>query len=601
MNEKLEQAFRVSVHSIDRRPIAEWARDNVTLPPTLTKGRFDTSESLHFNDPLVSIGADTVREVNIMAPPRSAKTLIADVSAPWAVANDNASVLWVFQDEANAKLHAELRAKPIFQSVPQLAAIWPDDRHQDRTKEIIFSNGLPFVITGPAIGKLQSRGYKWVICDEPWQYDAGILAEAKARLGDFEKTAASKLICISQGGKSGDDWTSQFETGELHEWQVSCMACGHYMTPRWSAFRPDETRWGIVYESVKDEKRRHNKARAIETMRFECEKCGFGHRFSPRTLAHWNKTGRYASCSQPNARKKSYHWNDLITGAPWETMLEEWLEAEDAFNTQRNAVPREKFIQKRLAESLSDSSIYGERLFGRASMEVASDWPEEVERFATFDRQHEGVYYGTVRAWAKTGESRRLFRGLLYGIGEVQNVIEQYKVPTFITTQGRQSSAFMDSGDAAKGADGVYAQCIRLGMIALKGDGQREGFVHQLAKGKVTQRIYAPVTHGDPFDGQSHRPVIEQKYQIRGIPAGLSVLFSFATNPCKTRLQGLIDSGLWKEPPRDDSEEEQDYRKQMSSEVRDPKTGKWGERNRKNHYWDCASMQCAAASMVGII
>lgn len=598
---KQEQAFSAAWCPIDRRPIAEWARDNITLPPTLTVTKFDASQSRHFLMPLESIASDVVREVNIMAPPRSGKTLIPDVSAPWAVANDSASVLWVFQDDTNAKLHAELRAKPIFKSVASLANLWPEDRHKDRTKEIIFTNGLPFVITGPAIGQLQSRGYKWVILDEPWQYDAGIMAEAKARLGDFEKLSASKLICLSQGGKAGDDWTTQFDTGELFEWQVQCMACGHYMVPKWSGFRADETRWGIVYESTKDSKRKHDKQRAIETLRFECEKCGFGHPFSPRTLAQWNLTGRYASCSQPNPRKRSYHWNDLITGAPWPVMLEEWLDAEDAFNLQRNKVPREKFIQKRLAESLSDSSIYGERRFERSPIEVTTQWPDEIMRFATFDRQHEGVFYGVGRAWAKGGESRRLFRGMFYGTGEIAKVLADHKIPTFVTTQGRGSCAFMDSGDDAKGASGAYADCIRLGMIAFKGEGARTEFIHRLTRDKVTQRLFAPQTIGDPFDGAAHRPVIEQNYQIRGVPPGLAILHLIASNPIKDRLQGLIDTGLWKEPPNDGSDEEREYRKQMSAETRDAKSCKWGERGRANHYWDCSYMNTAAAIMAGII
>jgi hypothetical protein len=570
----------------------------------MAKGRFDLSGSQHFVAPLNSIGSDRVREVNIMAPPRSGKTLLPDVSVPWAVACDSASVLWVFQDEANAKLHGELRAHPIIKSCPQLKSIWPTDSNKERSKEIIFENGLPFVLTGQAIGKLQSRGYKWVICDEPWQYNAGIMAEAKARLGDFEKISASKFIAISQGGKAGDDWTTQYETGQVLEWHVTCKACGHVMPPKWSGFRDDDSRWGIVYESKKLEDKRHDKQRAIETMRFECYKCGHGHKGDFATWAHWNETGAYKSDQPDNPRKQSYHFNDLITGAPWDVLLEEWLDAEDAFMISRNPVPRQKFIQKRLAESLSDASIYGERRFERSPIEITTEWPDEVIRFATFDRQHEGVFYCVVRAWAKSGESRRLFRGKIFGVSEIQKVLSDYKIATYVTTGGKWTCGFMDAGDSAKGIDGAYADCIRLGLIAFKGVGNRNSFGHKLQNGSYTQRVYSkwPGPVGDPFDGARNRPALSQTYLVKGLPPGFAVLHYIASNPIKDRLQQLIESGQWKEPPKTNGDvEEDDYRRQMSDEIKDRESGKWVSKSKNNHYWDASYMNVAAAIMAGVI
>lgn len=596
----LSESWRIAMSPLDRRPIASWAADKITLPPSLTRRKFDASRSRHFIAPLEAIEADGVREVNIMAPPRSAKTLIYDVAVPWLLVNDSASILWIFHDDQAAKDHSERRAMPIIESVAEIFYLMPDSRHHKRTQDILLSNGLPFVLTGPAINQLQSRGYKVVICSEVWLYKAGLLGEARARVGDFEKLALSKFLCEAQGGREGDDWTAQHQSGEQNEWNVPCESCGHYMQTRFSAFRPDESRWGIVFESVKDDRRRHNKQRAIETLRFECEKCAHGHKFSAKLLAFWNERGRYEIIGQPNPKKKSYHWNDLITGAPWDVILEQWLDAEDEFALNRNRVPRETFIQKRLAESLTSSSIYGERRFERTPVELTEKWPEEVQRFCTIDMQHEGVFYVTIRAWAKGGKSRRLFRGMCHGVAEICKIVEDFTVPTFVSTKGQRSSVFLDAGDNAKGANGAYAHCIRQGWIALKGEGSRPNFVHKLAREKVTQRLWAPMALGDPFDGATHRVVLEQPYGIQGIPPGIAVLYVFATNPTCDRLQGLIDANQWEEPPRDESEEEKDYRRQMSSEVRDPRTGKWGEKHKQNHYWDCSKMQTIAAAMVGI-
>ena len=69
-----------SISSRDRRATAEWSRENVRLVPPLTKtGPFDASISRHLIGPLDALDDDHCREVNVLAPVRGGKTLIADV------------------------------------------------------------------------------------------------------------------------------------------------------------------------------------------------------------------------------------------------------------------------------------------------------------------------------------------------------------------------------------------------------------------------------------------------------------------------------------------------------------------------------------------
>src|SRR5687767_6392684 len=72
----------------DRRPIYEWARENVFLPSRLTRtGAFEVDRSRQFVAPFDALQNDRIREVNILAPVRDGKTLIADVWLPWLVVN----------------------------------------------------------------------------------------------------------------------------------------------------------------------------------------------------------------------------------------------------------------------------------------------------------------------------------------------------------------------------------------------------------------------------------------------------------------------------------------------------------------------------------
>ena len=602
----LANDMRSAVASPDRRPIYEWAAENVTLPPVLTKsGLFDVSSSRHFMAPLDALHSDRVREVNIMAPVRGGKTLIADLAAPWAVANDHASVLRVMQSDEVAASHSELRAMPIALSIQAIRDILPESRHKIREQEIIFTNGLPLIIAGPSIGNLQSRGFKWVICDEPWLYKPGILNQAKARLGDFVRSASSKFLAISQGGVDGDDWDVQFQSGELNELHVKCASCSHMMIPRWSGFRTDGTRWGIMYDGEKGERGQYNIRRALETLRFECEKCGHAHSDTARTRGNWNLTSEYQVIGDANAARKSYRWRAQID-YPWAELLEEWLNArrQSAFG---NHEPTIQFVQKRQAEPKSEKTVHeGTLQFARIEV-TEKPWEAEVFRSVTVDRQSEDTYWLTGRQWAKgTGESRRLLFRRCYSEADITAAVDEVKPSRIrINIGGKMVEVFavgVDSGYRPKGDAGVYAMCASHGWMALKG-ADEPFFWHNITKRPfgsdrtITERIqrpYAPWTWGDPGEGteaqgRKHAPLLR-----------------FSSTPLQDRLQELIDSGLWAEPEGDsDTEMGREYERQMSAEFRKRRTNKftgkeelvWVCPSGNNHARDCGKMQVLLATI----
>lgn len=605
MKDHFSQAFREP----DRRPIYEWAAENVSLPSVLTKtGLFDVSTSRHFMLPFDWLKSETVREVNIMAPVRSGKTLIADVAAPWAILNEHASLLWVFQNDELATSHSELRAMPTLLSVPGIRSMLPDDRHKQRSDEIVFNNGLPFIICGPAISNLQSRGFKWVFCDEPWLYKPGILENAKARLGDFVKTANSKFLAISQGGVEDDDWETQFKSGEIHEWKIRCDSCGHYMPPEWSAFRQDGTRWGIMFDGEKDERGNYNLRKAIESLRFECQKCGHAHLDTTATRNRWNLSGKYESEGQASDTRKSAHWTALID-YPWADLLEQWLAARKAAS-HGNMEPTIIFVQKRLARPKSEKTVHeGSLQFVRAEI-TNEKWDTEILRCITVDRQSEDVYWLTARAWSKEPlETRRLLFKRCYSESDIIAAADEIN-PTVIEVviggaRVRINAVFVDSGYRPKGDQGVYAMCARHGWAALKGTD--EAFFHHTitkkdVQGKVTvekvQRSYAPWSWGDPGEGTSEQG---RKH---------APLLRFSSNTLRDRMQELIESGKWVEPEGDqESDLGREYDRQMSSEFRKKKvnkfTGKeefqWVCPSGNNHAADCGKMQTLVATITKIL
>jgi hypothetical protein len=245
----------------DRRPIYEWAEDFLTLPQTYAvPGPFRASPWMR---PIFDwIQSSTVREVWVMAAIQSGKTLISDVSIPWALVNQPGPTMLTMQAESDSKEHMKTRLWPVFRSCAPLMALMPDDRHDRNTLEIYFGSHF-FIANGANLNALQSKSIQWKFNDELWlpQWEK-LYIHAKGRVSAFENVGASKIINVSQAGDVGDVMETGYKSGTCRVWTVD----GHPL--EFFGKRDDGSRWGIVWND--DAKRTDgswNKARVIETCR----------------------------------------------------------------------------------------------------------------------------------------------------------------------------------------------------------------------------------------------------------------------------------------------------------------------------------------------
>ncbi len=571
----------------DRRSIWEWARDNVTLFPPLTRtGKFDISTSRHFELPLEWLGSDSVAEVSVVAPVRSGKTLIADVWLDHTVCRDPGPFRVVMQDDQIAREHAESRTIRQLKSIPGMELILPDDRHKDRGQEIIFPSGHSLYIQGPAVNKLQSKGFRYIWVDEPWL--PNILknfSEIRGRLGDYEKMKISKLLCTGQGGEGGDAWDAHAHSGEWNDWHVQCEKCGHYMPAKFSAERQDGTRWGVVWDDHRDANEYWDISKCLPTVRFECEACGHAHLDTGRTKEEWNRTGKYVVVGNENRTKKACHWTAVID-YPWANLVDQWLQARNVWRQTREPRPTIVFWQKRMAEFRNEKTVQGDdTLFRREIYDTTEKAQGEVARIMTIDCQSETVFWVLVRAWIVDGpkvESRRIWFGKLFSYSDIDAKSKELKVTI---------RPLIDSGYNAKGSQGIYAAAIKFKWIATKGVGGVLSFTHWVNRRRV-MRCYAERTKGDS-----------------NTPLGNCNLYRYSTDAMNDMLEGLINSGAWVEPKVNDREPiEEDYRRQMRSEVLAPKrlpngriAMKWETIDRENHARDLSKMQAIAAVIAKVL
>jgi hypothetical protein len=476
----------------------------------------------------------------------------------------------------------------------------PPDRHKIRKQEIIFADDLPLYITGPAIGKLQSKGIRYMTLDEVWRMDPGIIEEAEGRLGDFRKMGLSKFFLISQAGEVEDAFDSRFKRGSMRYWSLPCLSCGKVMTPKtWTLKRGDGSRWGLVWDKVKESNGDWNVAKVLPTVRFECEHCGHPMIDCSKTKQEWNRLGDYVKTNDQAPRHiESFSWPGLID-YQWTELVEMFLTATNHWR-RKDPAALIKFFQKYGPEPKNEGALFAEEdSFARISYQVDTAWPEEIARVATIDKQSDH-YWLLIVAVSKRGEVRRLHFGREYGIQDVALTCDKFKVKPNLTA--------MDAGFESKGDRGVYAACVRYGWVAFRGisaeNKQPKQFAHdevRIEHGQRKQvrvmRSYSPPSFVDPEAGT--------KAQGR---KGSATLVFFSEPTMNDRLQQLVDGGLWVESKEADGEMDREFRLHMTAERPRDKVDPYGRTIRQwvtlrkdNHGRDCAKMAVARMTILGVI
>ena len=575
----------------DRRAIYEWARDHVEMPPAVTiRGKFDVSKSRRLIAPFEALGCDLVREVNVLAPVRGGKTLLADVWVPWIITEDAGPTIWNFQKDQTADEHCETRLWPVLLACdpvrPYLEAV---SRNKKRTSEIIMPH-MFLVVQGPALSNLQSKGCRYLINDELWQYPPGRLAEAYGRVDDFLRMGISKILNLSQASEPDSEWHQKWEGSSRDAWWIECQKCGRHQYPAWSGQREDGSRYGMRWDEHRLLNKDWNLTRALPTIRWECAHCGHPHIDGARLKLEWNRTGRYER-TNPDCRPSriGFHWNALID-YPWVELADRFMRAADA---RRRGVllPMIQFFQKQLAQFMNEAKLLETSAsLPTASYDVMAEWPEEVARFLTVDRQAEDTYWAMVRAWSRDGQSRRLWFGLCHGSDEIEARRQEFNV--------QPNNVLVDSGHEAKGDFGVYAICGKHGWIATKGFGNF--FTVYVSRGRQTVktlRSYARPIKADPTRGAGKSG------------PGSCDFIKFCADEMKDRVTNLIKLGKWLEPAGGEPELEKEYAIQMAAEFkkekRDKFTGRkrmvWACPSQNNHAFDCAALQALAATILKLL
>ena len=184
---KLEGIFSESWKLPDRISPWKWCENNIkNIPYSPIPGNFKSANSPWVKEVMEVMGNADVREVSIIAPVQSSKTISAELFLCYIIANYPGPCLWLSQTDADAKDQAESRLHKLFLECDAVKNLFPLDRHKKKTQTVHFANGMTLWVLGAhAKSNLQSRSIRWLFCDETWQWPSGHMQQAQARVTAF--------------------------------------------------------------------------------------------------------------------------------------------------------------------------------------------------------------------------------------------------------------------------------------------------------------------------------------------------------------------------------------------------------------------------------
>lgn len=566
----------------DRRPPWMWCSEKVKLKGSPLGGKFKPELTPWLKEPLQEIADNRNQEVTCMCCVQGGKTTVLLMTAAWATRFQADAMMVTCQNDADAKFLAKERLMPALESVKEIF----DKIPTDRSKNSLLSISMPdmFIeIQGANESSLQSKPVRWVLNDEVYLWDTGLLQQARNRTTRFWNR---RILNVSTAGDSGCDLDLAFKDGDMREYFLCCPSCLQVFNPKWEVIKwPEQEDWN--WNTLR------------QSTYLECPLCKAQHKHTAEVHRKMLAGAKYVPQNHNNTPAKiSFHWNSLVLApseVSWGDLAVEWVKAEIESN-KGNDAPRKEFITKRLAESWDANRFFNSAKL--PTIKIESTWPEEAYRFLTVDVQ-ETEFWAVIRAWAKHGASRLLWAGRMFSYEEAEAKANEMNV--------LPQCVFLDSSwDTRK----VYLECAKRntlvkingrpdwqGWRALNGEAEaRKSFIYKPKGGMATLLPYSyPAKYVDPMMGKESK---ERRYAKLNFWSNIAI---------KDILKRLRDG---KGAPWQAYEgAPNDWHEQMFSERRiqiydkyNKQTYKW-ERigKRANHLWDCECMQVVAACMAGCI
>jgi hypothetical protein len=564
----------------DRRKPSEWAETWVKFPASVRMPEYRQDTTPWTTEPLNCLQDPSVQFVTFMAGTQVGKSTIFETGIPWILCNSPGNVMLTCQTEDDVALMAEARLWKVFDECKPVSAMLNKLHRFAKTKTRILFPHCFVELQGPGLSSLQSKSIRYAINDEAWMYDQGTLAQI------IERTSAvwnRKIITLSQGGVAGDDLDNLWQQGTQEIYSYKCEHCGGV-----HPFSMQSLKWDETPETREPESRLWKWEAMRATVRHFCLTCGAETADTLENRRRLSTSGVYVQ-TNPNAPSRSRSFRVDATAVYWQSwadLSEQFLRARDALR-RGDIEPLKVFTQKKEAtpwREMEVASVDWDSLKGDGYLkeQFATEKIEgEYVRALSIDVQ-QGSFWGVARAVTREGASKQIWEGKLLTWDEIRDLQIRLSIPDNLVVV-----------DAGNWRFEVCKKCSEYNWTAFIGD-QRNSFVHvkQNSRGIATKtnRAYSPL----------------QKFFITGqkLPDGMKPYargYYWSNTVAKDMLSRLrAGAGVPWELPEDVSE---DYKKQIFSEQKSERTGRWEPRYKgaANHLWDCEAMLIALMMILGVL
>ena len=418
---------------------------------------------------------------------------------------------------------------------------------------------------------MQSKSVRYVLLDECWIYQKGLIREALGRTHD---TYNRMSFLVSQGGTQDDEFDQYSAKGIQKVYHWKCPECNSL----------NKWRWGnIKYTRVVDENGKIDIPASMKTTHMECPCCKAKFEDNALTRRKLANNSEYVTMGDPDKAMPehiTYTFNALcIYRIQWSNLVGEYLNAMQELSDKGNAQPYQQFVQKRLAKNWQELYQYNE---SKLEIKNTSDYELEVDeldwertRIMVADTQgQDGEYYFwvTIRAWGTDPlRSRLIYEGRVNSIADLEALNERYNIPP--------QSTYIDIAWQEQDSTAIVDMCAKNKWYGLDGRSRPNGYPH--GNGVVKQ-------YSKPHKKLTKQGVMYY-YQYDG---------DFYKNMLATAKTG--NSFKWEVSDR----ASKIYFKQMSSEVQKKQTNgkyKWVAIRKDNHLWDCETMMMVAGNIRKLI
>lgn len=593
---------RAGLAPLDTRPLWEWAAENVVLPPSYARrGAFDVSDAIYIKEPMQALLDYTCREVVCRSGVQCLKTLISEIYILYCIVESPGPLQWIHPTPQEATNHAEERFDDLLNSCKKARDLYSPERYTVKKSFRKFRHGMYLRLDGAAnIKDLQRKSIKTQICSEVWNWLPGHLAEAEQRTTQFGDSR--KRYIESQAGNVGEDLDSRWLVGSQEILHFRCVECGHSQPYKWSTYRDDRSRAGMVWDENETTRRpdgRWIESAVIPTIRYVCVKCGHAHFDEPRTRRLMLNSSHYVRGNEDAPHwLRSFSWNQLANiSIRWVDLWRKWILAMEA-DAQGEEHLKIQFIQKVLAETYDPSAFFQHHKPRTYEVQASDKWPDEHIRFMTVDVQADLLFWFVVRGWSKAGDSR------LHDCGELTSW------DAVAAKAGEWSCAGQNVGvDSGYDTRTVYMNCAIKGWLAMKGDDTRNHYIYVSPKSK--QRIELPyklpMSQPDPALGVRTRDEIQRIHKrIGGKRCNLLTWCNYPIKEILFRLRDGRAKAQWLAPDSIGEEWMRQMRAERKVQYYDSRTGHAREAykqigKRPNHLLDCEAMQVVMAHFARVL